>query len=111
MTTIRHGAYGKSVFQITVHFSTLGSRIQIQEIWPYFTNTLITLYRQHILRTDKFGKSISASRRQKSIPEAGSHELRSVNRYDVYRSTRGKIHFSIILLVIHSKDLLAYLYK
>lgn len=33
---------------------------------------------------------ISASRKQKSIPEAGSHQLRSVNRYDVHRSTRGK---------------------
>jgi hypothetical protein len=33
---------------------------------------------------------ISASRRQKSIPEAGSHELRSVNQQDVYRSTSGK---------------------
>jgi len=51
MTTIRHGAYGKSAFQITVHFSILGSRRQIKEIWPYFTKTLNTLYRQHTLRT------------------------------------------------------------
>lgn len=51
MTTIRHGAYGKRVFQITVHFSTIGSRSQIQEILPYFTKALITPYRQHTLRT------------------------------------------------------------
>jgi hypothetical protein len=51
MTKICHGAYGKSEFQITVHFSTLGPRSPIQEIWPYFTKTLITLYRQHTLRT------------------------------------------------------------
>ena len=55
---------------------------------PHFSIPSIFLLIQffHLFRVVQ----ISASRRQKSIPEAGSHELRSVNRYDVHRSTRGK---------------------
>lgn len=140
MTTKRQGAYGKSVFQITVHFSTLVSTGQIQEIWPYFTKTLITLYRQHTLRTyscqTSFERALSGTPLQHpayflansnfsslscgadfGFPETEINTWSWFSWIEVSEPTRcvpqhkGKIHFSIILLVIHSKGLLAYLYK
>ena len=56
MTTIRHGAYGNSVFQITVHFPHLVLEAKFKRFSLFYYDidyTAQTTYFTHIFVSDK----------------------------------------------------------